>query len=142
LYTELDSGARFFLWRRTGSNDVDDLVHELFLTVVQAIRDGQLREPERLMGFVRTVLFRVAGEGRVAARQAQAVTGEEMNQTREPASTPEQSLIQRENIELMQIVMRELRPRDVEILNRFYFLDQMEEQIRSEMNWRRRSSVS
>jgi hypothetical protein len=30
LYTELDSGARFFLWRRTGSNDVDDLVHELF----------------------------------------------------------------------------------------------------------------
>jgi hypothetical protein len=70
----------------------------------------------------------------MATRQAQAVTGEEMNQIREPASTPEQSLIQREKIELMQIIMRELRPRDVEVLNRFYFLDQMEEQIRSEMN--------
>jgi len=33
-------------------------VHDTFVIVVQAIRKGELREPERLMGFVRTVVRR------------------------------------------------------------------------------------
>jgi RNA polymerase sigma factor (sigma-70 family) len=132
LYAELDGGARFFLRRRTGSDDVDDLVHDLFLTVVQAIRAGQLREPERLMGFVRTVLFRSAGR-RVMARQAEPVAVQEMDNVLELAPNPEQSAIQRQKIELMREVMRELQPRDVEILSRFYLHDQTEGQIRSEM---------
>ena len=103
------------------------------MTIVRAIREGQLRDSERLMGFVRTVLFRVAGKHRVAARQAEAVTAEEMSNIREPAPSPEQSVIRRQKIELMQIVMRQLQPRDVEILSRFYLHDQTEVQIRSEM---------
>src|SRR6476620_8305812 len=42
--------------------DVDDKVHDTFLIVVQAIKNGDLREPDRIMGFVRTVARRlVAG---------------------------------------------------------------------------------
>ena len=133
LYAELDGGARFFLRHRTGSDDVDDLVHDLFLSVVHAIRDGQLRDPERLMGFVRTVLFRSTARRVAVARQAGSSTAEEMDRIREPVPSPEQSVIQRQKVELMHEVMRELQPRDVEILRRFYLQEQTEGQIRSEM---------
>ena len=107
--------------------------NELFLTVVQAIRDGQLREPERLMGFVRTVLFRSTARRVAVARHAESATAEEMDRIREPVPSPEQSVIQRQKVELMHEVMRELQPRDVEILRRFYLQEQTEGQIRSEM---------
>src|SRR3981081_341396 len=55
LYRNLATGARLFLQRRLGTQDVEDLVHDLFVIVVETIRRGDLREPERLMGFVRTV---------------------------------------------------------------------------------------
>src|ERR1051326_3281755 len=58
LYQHLATGARFFLRRRLGTDDVDDRVHDIFLIVVQAIQRGALREPERLVGFVRTILYR------------------------------------------------------------------------------------
>ena len=41
-----------------GVQELDDKVHDTFLIVVQAIRRGDLREPDRLMGFVRTVVER------------------------------------------------------------------------------------
>jgi hypothetical protein len=38
--------------------DVEDRVHEAFLLVMRAIVRGELRDPERLMGFVRAVVRR------------------------------------------------------------------------------------
>src|ERR1700694_740416 len=58
LYRTLLRGARRFLQRRLGTQDVDDRVHDVFLIVVGTIRRGDLQHPERLMGFVRTVLYR------------------------------------------------------------------------------------
>src|SRR5712692_1395441 len=58
LYRTLLSGARLFLRRRLGTQDVDDRVHEVFLIVAGAIRRGEVQHPERLMAFVRTVLYR------------------------------------------------------------------------------------
>src|SRR3954449_3499141 len=62
LYRLFSKGIRFYLCRQLGPQELDDKVHDTFLIVVQAIRRGDLREPERLMGFVRTVVRRqVAG---------------------------------------------------------------------------------
>jgi DNA-directed RNA polymerase specialized sigma24 family protein len=47
-----------------GPQDLDDRVHDTFLIVVQAISKGDLREPERLMGFVRTVVRRLVDNRR------------------------------------------------------------------------------
>src|SRR6266699_2901973 len=58
LYQTLHRGARRFLQRRLGTQDVDDRVHDIFLIVAGTIRRGELQHPERLMGFVRTVLYR------------------------------------------------------------------------------------
>src|SRR5207253_8248919 len=59
LYRVFSRGVRFYLCRQLGPQDLDDKVHETFVIVVQAIRKGELRDPERLMGFVRTVVRRL-----------------------------------------------------------------------------------
>ena len=68
LYRVFSRGVRFYLCRQLGPQDLEDKIHDTFLIVVQAVRRGELREPERLMGFVRTVVRR-----QVAAHIDQAV---------------------------------------------------------------------
>ena len=58
LYKIFAQGIRFFLCRHLGPQELNDKLHDTFVIVVQAIRKGDLREPERLMGFVRTVVRR------------------------------------------------------------------------------------
>src|ERR1700740_3203516 len=51
-------GVRFYLCRQLGPQDLDDRVHDTFLIVAQAIQRGELRDPNRLMGYVRTIVRR------------------------------------------------------------------------------------
>src|SRR5271156_894216 len=44
-----------FLVRQLGNEDVQDKVHDVFVTTAQAISSGKLRDPERLVPFVTTV---------------------------------------------------------------------------------------
>ena len=68
LYKLFSRGIRYYLCRQLGPQELDDRLHDTFLIVVNAVRRGDLREPERLMGFVRTVVRR-----QVAAYIEQAV---------------------------------------------------------------------
>jgi len=53
LYQLFSKGIRFYICAgQLGLQELDDKVHDTFVVVVQAIRRGELREPERLMGFV------------------------------------------------------------------------------------------
>jgi len=47
-----------FCCETSARTDLDDKVHDCFVIVTQAIQNGVLREPERLMGYVRTVVKR------------------------------------------------------------------------------------
>src|SRR4051812_22350782 len=58
LYDCISRGMRPYLSRQLGLQDFQDKLHDIFLEVLDAIRRGQLRDPERLMGFVRTVARR------------------------------------------------------------------------------------
>src|SRR5207247_7219882 len=53
LYAIFAKGVRFYLWRQLGPQDLDDKVHDVFLIITQSIQKGELREPERLMGYQR-----------------------------------------------------------------------------------------
>ncbi len=44
--------AQVFFLRRAGSRDADDLAQEAVLTMLRALREGSLREDERLGGFL------------------------------------------------------------------------------------------
>jgi RNA polymerase sigma-70 factor, ECF subfamily len=135
LYRNLAAGARLFFRRRLGTHDVEDRVHDLFLIVVETIRRGELREPERLMGFIRTVLYRqLSLEFSRMARVRQTAVGLESAANLTSAEpTPEQQAARREKIELMQRVLKTMSEREFEVLTRFYLHEQPSEQICREM---------
>ena len=135
LYRMFGRGIRYYLCRQLGHQELDDKVHDTFLIVVHAIRRGELREPDRLMGFVRTVVRR-----QVAAHIDEVVHSrrDEANldvgvQVPDRRHNPEQSADFREKVELMRGVLMCLSERDREILTRFYLDEQSQEQICREM---------
>ncbi len=136
LYKQFSRGIRYYLCRHLGPEELDDRVHDTFLVVVQAIRKGDLREPERLMGFVRTIVRR-----QVAAYIDQAVqtrrdqTDIECGVTVADAKCdPEQQAIARQKKALMRSVLESLSKRDRDILVRFYLNEEPQEQICKEMS--------
>ncbi len=136
LYEVFSSGIRFYLCRQIGPQELDDKVHDTFLIVIQAIRRGDLREPERLMGFIRTVARR-----QVAAHIENAVhhRREEVEldaglPVADHGVDPEQQAIAHQRVEIMKEVLAGISTRDREILTRFYLQGQTQQQICTEMN--------
>jgi RNA polymerase sigma-70 factor (ECF subfamily) len=135
LYKLFSRGIRYYLCRQLGPQELEDKVHDTFLIVVNAIRRGDLREPERLMGFVRTVVRRQVAayiETAVMARRDQTdlesgVTVVDRKQN------PEQQAMGKEKAELMKSALSQLSQRDRDILVRFYLEEQPQEQICEEM---------
>jgi len=103
--------------------------------VVQAIRRGELREPERLMGFVRTIVRRLVAAhiDRVVHTRRDHIDLEATLRIADPAENPEESAIFRQRAEIIGRVLEELSTRDREILIRFYLREQGQDQICSEM---------
>jgi RNA polymerase sigma factor (sigma-70 family) len=135
LYRVFSRGVRYYLCRQLGPQDLDDKVHDTFLIVVQAIRKGDLREPERLMGFVRTVVRRQVAaqiDRAMQNRRSQA----DMDTTvlvSDKHDTPEEAAITRQHEEVAEDVLRSVSTRDREILTRFYLMEQTQEEICGEM---------
>jgi RNA polymerase sigma factor (sigma-70 family) len=135
LYRNLAGGARLFLQRRLASQDVEDRVHNVFVIVVQAIRRGELREPERLMGFVRTVLNRQVGlaiSGLIRTRE-QSIPLDSARHLTAPEPSPEDHAVSRQKVALMKRALGEMSHRECEVLTRFYLGEQSPEQIQKEM---------
>ncbi len=135
LYRLFARGIRFYLCRQLGMQELDDKVHDTFLIVVQAIRRGDLREPDRLMGFVRTVVRR-----QVAAHIDQVVHSrrDEMHldvgvRVADRRRNPEQNMAHQQKGDFMREILRQLSDRDREILTRFYLHEETQEEICSEM---------
>jgi RNA polymerase sigma-70 factor, ECF subfamily len=131
LYRVFSRGVRFYLCRQLGPQDLDDKVHDTFLIVVQAIRKGELREPERLMGFVRTVVRRQVAaqiDRAVQSRREQAEL-DTTSAVSDQRDTPEQAAILRQHEQVAENVLRSISVRDREILTRFYLMEQTQEQI-------------
>jgi len=136
LYRLFARGIRFYLCRQLGPQELDDKIHDTFLIVVQAIRKGDLREPERLMGFVRTVVRR-----QVAAHIDKVVHSrrEELDldvgvRVADVRRNPEQYAAFQQKVEFMVSVLDGLSERDREILSRFYLDEQSQEEICYEMD--------
>jgi RNA polymerase sigma-70 factor (ECF subfamily) len=136
LYKLFARGIRFYLCRQLGVQELDDKVHDTFLIVVQAIRRGDLREPDRLMGFVRTVVRR-----QVAAHIDQVVHSrrDEMHldvgvRVADARRNPEQNMAFQQKVDFMLEVLRQLSDRDEDILTRFYLHEETQEEICEEMN--------
>src|SRR5258708_39930048 len=136
LYRLFSRGVRFYLCRQLGPQDLDDKVHDTFVIVLQAITKGELREPERLMGFVRTVVRRQVAaqiDRAVQTRREQAEIDRTVSMS-DHRNTPEEAAILRQHEEVAEAVLRSISGRDREILTRFYLREQTQEEICGEMN--------
>ena len=136
LYRLFSRGIRYYLCRQLGPQELEDKVHDTFLIVVNAIKRGDLREPERLMGFVRTVVRRQVAayiEQAVHTRREQAELETGIS-VADRSQNPEQSAIVKQKAELMKSALAALSQRDRDILIRFYLQEQPQEQICREMS--------
>ncbi len=135
LYAVFARGVRFYLWRQLGPQDLDDKVHDTFLLVVQAIQRDELRDPERLMGYVRTIVRRqvAAHIDRVVQNRKQQTDIEAGLAITDDKADPESGAIQRQERDLMLSVLEAMPRRDRDILTRFYLLGHSQERICREM---------
>jgi RNA polymerase sigma factor (sigma-70 family) len=135
LYRVFSEGVRFYLWRQLGPQDLTDKVHDLFLIVTQSIQSGELREPERLMGYVRTVVRRqVAGHIHVARQQRR--TSHQLDHgtaVLDSRSNPEHFAIRRQYSDVALRILSSMRKPEREILVRFYLQEQPAADICREM---------
>jgi RNA polymerase sigma-70 factor (ECF subfamily) len=136
LYKVFCKGVRFFLLRQFGVRDLDDKVHDIFLIVAQAIQRGDLRDPERLMGYVRTIIRRQAAghiEQITQDRRQHADLDDVIPFVQDQQKDPEHAAIENEKDEIAARVLRSICTRDREVLIRFYLKAQRPETICAEM---------
>lgn len=136
LYAIFAKGIRYFLLRNLGPDDLDDKVHDSFLIVTQAIRNGELREPDRLMGYVRTVVKRqIAGsiDSAIHQRRTRVEFDDAMLTVSDWRENPERTVLARQRADIARKVLSTVSRRDREILDRFYVQEQTQEQICADM---------
>ena len=135
LYQLFSRGVRYYLCRQLGPEELEDRIHDTFLIVVNAIKKGDLREPERLMGFVRTIVRRQVATyiDQVVHIRREQTDLESGAAVADRKRDPEQQAMARQKTELMKSVLDSLSERDRDILVRFYLREQTQEQICQEM---------
>lgn len=138
LYTLMQRGVRCLIQKRmAGRQDhVEDRVHEVYLITVRAIREGRMREPEHLAGFVRTVAVRQVCEEirRAGADRRRNAPAECEDSLVSAEESPEERVMQSERVERMRRTLRALRPEQRDVLIRFYLKGEPPDRICREMN--------
>jgi RNA polymerase sigma-70 factor, ECF subfamily len=136
LYRTVSGNATARLRRSVDPHLVEDRLHDIVVTVLEAIQEGALREPERLMGFVRTVTQRqVSAHIRSNMASRRRLTPINLMELPSPKHhSPDAALVRAEKSMALRCVLRKLRKRDREILIRFYSFEQTPEQICREMS--------
>jgi RNA polymerase sigma factor (sigma-70 family) len=137
LYTAVSDCARAQLFRSVDPQVVDDYVQEVLIVVLEAIRHGELRDPECLMGFVRTVTRRQAGvhiRGAIVRRRRLISAHPAFTPVAPSRESPEAKVGFQQRAALLRKVLELLCLRDREILVRFYYDEQNSQQICTEMH--------
>jgi RNA polymerase sigma-70 factor (ECF subfamily) len=123
-------GITVILMRAAGQRSIaEDLLQDTFRLTLEKIRRGDLREPERLSGFICNIARNLAtAHFRRASRQE--TLEQQAPLTTDASDDPLQNVLAAEKAAIVRRVLDELRsPRDREVLYRFYLADQDKEQI-------------
>lgn len=118
--------------RALGNSTVaDDLYQETFCIIIEKIRGGDIREAERLPGFVCGV-----ARNQVIKHFQRAARQERMTETEEAVSLPCQAhdqleeLLRKESADIVRQILNEMtNERDIQVLFRFYLAEDDKEQI-------------
>jgi RNA polymerase sigma-70 factor (ECF subfamily) len=109
----------------------EDLSQDTFTLVLEKIRDGEVREPERLSGFICGVARNLAIE--YVRRLRRATNQEEIDkaeQIRDPQPDQFEQLLRKERAALVRQMLDELPvDRDRDILFRYYIAEEEKDRI-------------
>lgn len=136
LYAVFQKKFRLLIIRQLGEDGAEDSVQTCFATVIEAIRHDKLSDPARLPAYAATIVKRHIIH-RIHKRCDLRKTYVDMASVEfmiaASGLNPEQTALRREAQNIAANLLGKLPPRDLEILRRFYLLEQPEEQIRVEM---------
>jgi RNA polymerase sigma-70 factor (ECF subfamily) len=124
-------GLSIILNRATGDRSLsEDLCQDTFQITLEKIRRGDIREPERLSGFICNLARNLATDHFRKSRRTQAfedTDGADLI----PAPAPSQldRLMREEQAKMIRRLLAELSERDRQILLRFYIQEEDKEQI-------------
>lgn len=109
----------------------DDLYQETFCIVIEKIREGQVKEAERLPGFVCGVARnRVIKHFQRATRRERLIETEEAVSLPHVAHNPLEELLRKEIADIVRQILKEMsNKRDIQVLFRFYLAEDDKEQI-------------
>lgn len=129
LVERFGPGVRYLL-RRLAPGHADDLWQETFQLALEKARAGQIREPEKLAGFLRGTaknLVRAALRQRSRWRELEPGVAELRP---DPGPGPQTRVSHRQEVEMARRLLADLdSPRDREILQRFCVLGQSKERV-------------
>jgi RNA polymerase sigma-70 factor (ECF subfamily) len=137
LVSRFGEGLSFLLRRWTRDRmAAEDLFQETFRLALEKIRKGEVRDPDRLPGFLRSLAKNLSIEH--YRRGARREVREEEIEAATELSTPETGqlghLLRQEKAALIRQVLAELgSERDRQVLFRFYIAEEDKEQIRSDL---------
>jgi RNA polymerase sigma-70 factor (ECF subfamily) len=109
----------------------DDIYQETFCIVIEKIREGDIREAEKLSGFVCGVARNlVIKYFQRAARQEHLTETEETLSLAHPAADQLEQLLQKEEADIVRQILKEMtNERDIQVLFRFYLAEHDKERI-------------
>lgn len=114
IFADMRNAARAM---RGASNDAEDCIHDAYITVLNALRQGRLREPGCLRGYAWRALHNaVLTRRRCLAEHAIKVPLDALYFLRDGRPTPEQALLDRECDEQWERRIRALAPKKRTIL--------------------------
>ena len=124
------AGLKGYFCRRIGSEDAEDMFHELIVVLIQQIQKGVLEDPERLPGYVYAIAQRhVAAQIRLRMRSRRTCSVDDVKLTNQATDT-ETSLGRKELRTIAQRVLKSMPVQQRDVLIRFYVQEQRPEEIR------------
>ena len=136
LYSVLSRGMKFLAIHKLGSEDGLECFHDTIVILLSRIRKGALQEPAALFGYARTILMR--GIMEQFEKRRRFSIADDLDSV--AFATPDQRLTADQVLEADQRVtalrkgLFALRPKEREILTRFYLQEESAETVQREMN--------
>ncbi len=108
-----------------------DLSQETFRIVLEKIRDGSVREPKRISGFICSVARNLAIDHmRKMRRVTNIEDADNLRPIRDPQPSPVEDILRRERAEMVRQALGELKSeRDREVIFRYYIAEEDKAQI-------------
>jgi len=136
LHALLVRSAKPYIQQRLGPQDAEDRLRDSFILVLRAIRDGKINQADHLIGYIFTVVRRQITRCAVltAHRRNQQVTVDENAQyVNAQVLDVEGNLMRNEQCRNLRNLLARLRPKDREVLTRFYLREQAKEVVCEQM---------